>query len=448
VKRLELTIEKLVYGGDGLARLASETVAAQSPSAVSVAGRAKTIFIPYVLPGESVEAAIVEDRPGFARAKLERLLTPSPLRTAPPCQYFGRCGGCHYQHITYDEQLRFKSEILRETLRRTAKLDLAIDIQTHGSPPLNYRNRTRFHVRTKPEFSIGYFRPGSHELLPIRECPISSALINRGLQQLWSLGEAGKVPAEIGEIELFANGIDERFMVELYLRAGSNRTDLSAFARDLAAATPGSHGIVSFERLASSAPGAAQPKSNVLYGEGSMTYEVAGESYRVSAGAFFQTNRFLLPRVLELAVGQRAGRLALDLYAGVGLFAVPLARQYERVVAVESSPLSADDLRANVPANVKVSPQSTEAYLTAVAGTLRPDLIIADPPRAGLGSKVCEQVSKLGAQEIIYVSCDPATFARDLKQLASDGWSIAELRLIDLFPQTFHIEACTVLTRP
>ena len=448
MKRVELTIEKLVYGGEGLARLASESAAAQPPSDVGVAVRAKTIFAPYVLPGERVEAAIIEERPGFARAKLERVLTPSPLRTAPPCQYFEECGGCHYQHIGYEEQLNFKSEILRETLRRTAKVDLAIDIHTYGSPPLNYRNRTRFHVRTHPGFSLGYFRHGSHELLPVRTCPISSPLINRALQQLWSMGESGKVSAEIGEIELFANETDERLMIELYLRAGSNRGDsLSAFVRHLAATIPEVHGIVGFKRLASRAHVAAAASSNKLYGEGFMTYEVGSASYRVSAGAFFQTNRFLIPSMIELAVGQRQGRVALDLYAGVGLFAVPLSGRYERVVAVESSPVSADDLRANVPANVKVSSQSTEAYLTAAAGTLRPDLIVADPPRAGLGSKVCEQIGKLSTQEIVYVSCDPATLARDLKQLASEGWRIAELHLVDLFPQTFHIETCAVLRR-
>ena len=448
MKRVELTIEKLVYGGEGLARLASETAVTQPPSAVDVAGRAKTVFVPYVLPGEQVEATIVEERSGFARATLERVLTPSPLRLVPPCPYFEKCGGCHYQHMSYDEQLRFKTEILRETLRRTAKLDLAIEIQTHSSPPVNYRNRTRFHVRARQEFSIGYFRHGSHELLPVRECPISSPLINRALRQLWSLGEAGRVFAEVGEIELFANGTDESLMVELYLRAGSNRSEaLSTFARDMTAAIPEVRGIVSFERPASTGRLAGRAQSNVLYGDNSMPYEVAGGRYRVSAGAFFQTNRFLVPRMIELAVGQRQGRVALDLYAGVGLFAVPLAQQYERVVAVESSSVSTDDLRSNVPANVKVSSQSTETYFTAVAGTLRPDLIVADPPRAGLGQEVCEQIGKLSAREIVYVSCDPATLARDLKQLASGGWSIAEMHLIDLFPQTFHIETCTVLRR-
>jgi 23S rRNA (uracil1939-C5)-methyltransferase len=178
-----------------------------------------------------------------------------------------------------------------------------------------------------------------------------------------------------------------------------------------------------------------------------MNYEAAGESYRVSAGAFFQTNRFLVELMVRFTVGKCHGRMALDLYSGVGLFAVPLARRFERVIAVESSPMSVDDLRANAPANVKVSSQSSEAYLTSVAGTLKPDLIVADPPRAGLGTTVTTQISRLNPKEIVYVSCDPATLARDLKQLISDQWKVAELHLIDLFPQTFHVETCTVLRR-
>jgi 23S rRNA (uracil1939-C5)-methyltransferase len=178
-----------------------------------------------------------------------------------------------------------------------------------------------------------------------------------------------------------------------------------------------------------------------------MPYEVGTERYRVSAGAFFQTNRSLVPRMVEVVVDERKGRLALDLYSGVGLFAAPLARRFDRVVAVESAPVSAEDLRANVPSNVKVSAQSTEAYLTSVADTMQPDLIVADPPRAGIGQIVCAQIEKLRAKEFVYVSCDPATLARDLKQLTSAGLTIAEMHLVDLFPQTFHIESITVLRR-
>lgn len=176
-----------------------------------------------------------------------------------------------------------------------------------------------------------------------------------------------------------------------------------------------------------------------------MQYTVAEEIYQVSAGAFFQTNRHLTQRMLEVAIGNRCGKLALDLYSGVGFFARPLARGFERAVAVESSPISVNDLRANVSLNTKVVAQSAEAYVAGIAGKLRPELVVADPPRSGLGGRVCESIAKIRPKEFVYVSCDPATLARDLKQLTSSGLQISEMHLLDLFPQTFHIETCTVL---
>lgn len=432
---MELTVEKLVYGGDGLARLESGD------------DRAKAIFVPFVLPGERVEAMVVEERPGFGRARLEGVLQPSDERTQAVCPYFGSCGGCQYQHIEYGAQVRFKSEILRETLRRTAKLDLAVEVQAHPSPPLHYRNRTRFHVRHEPEFAIGYFHQGSHQLLPVRECPISSGLINRALKTIWELAATG-VPKEVAEIELFANAADLKLLVEVYLRQQpSDNRFLSDFARNFSSAFPAIEGLVSFRPNPSRSRQVEYVSSDVLWGKKDLHYEVAGERYVVSAGAFFQTNRFLLPQIVELVTGEQNGRLALDLYSGVGLFAVPLARRFERVIAVESSPVSAADLRVNVPANVKISSQSSEAYLASVAGKLKPELIVADPPRAGLGTAVCAELNRLPAQRMTYLSCDPATLARDLKELVSGGWRISEMHLLDLFPQTFHIETCVMLQR-
>lgn len=429
---MELTIEKLVYGGDGLARVAS-------------GDRAKTIFLPYVLPEERVEATIIEEKPGFARAQLNALIETSKLRSAPPCQYFTACGGCHYQHVRYEHQLRFKSEILKETLRRVAKLDLPMQIRTHASPELNYRNRTRFHVRRDPELAIGYVRHASRELLPIRECPISSPLINRALEELWKIGGEQQLPSAIYQVELFANERDDELLIELYVREFAERGALRHFAQAFSQSLPAIAGIAAFYGSAGSRDLAAKPE--VLSGQPALEYRVGEETYRVSAGAFFQTNRHLVGRMAELTVNGRGGKLALDLYSGVGLFTLPLARRFERVIAVESSSISASDLRSVAPGNVKVSSQTTEKYLSGAAGKLRPDLVVADPPRSGLGTIVCRQIARLPATEFVYVSCDPATLARDLKQLTSSGFEIAQMHLIDLFPQTFHIETCAVLRR-
>jgi 23S rRNA (uracil1939-C5)-methyltransferase len=430
---VELTIEKLVYGGDGLAR-------AQSGE------RAKTVFVPFVLPGEQVEATAIEERPGFARARLDRVLRPSALRSEPPCLYFTQCGGCQYQHVDYAAQLNFKSEILRETIRRTAKIDLSVPVETHSSPPLHYRNRTRFHLRHRPEFAIGYFREGSHELLPVRACPISSLLINRALDGFWKLGATCEIPTDIAQVEMFSDAVDERLLIELYFNSPSDdRSALKDFARNLASAMPEVFGVVAFAQRSPGSAGRAD-QEELLFGEKQLKYRVGDRNYSVSAGSFFQTNRFLVPKLAELVVGTHQGRLALDLYSGVGLFAAPLARGFERVIAVESYPASVQDLRANVSASVKVSAQSTEAYLTS-ATTLKPDFIVVDPPRSGLGARVCAQLNRLPAGAMTYLSCDPATLARDSAQLLTGGWRISEVHLIDLFPQTFHIETSVMLRR-
>ncbi len=197
---LLLSIEKLVYGGDGLAR---------TPPGAD--GRSMAVFVPFVLPGERVDAEIRQEKPGFARGTVTHLIEASPDRVEARCPYFRQCGGCHYQHIPYERQLEFKAGILRETLQRIAKIELQSEIRLHASPPWNYRNRTRLQVRTVPEFALGYFRIGSHEFLPVSECPISSPLINRVMARLIEFGGLS-CPAAVEEIELFADAADERLL--------------------------------------------------------------------------------------------------------------------------------------------------------------------------------------------------------------------------------------------
>ncbi len=169
-----------------------------------------------MLPGETVEAVLREEKPGFARARLDEILTASPRRIDPRCSYFQRCGGCHYQHTNYEHQLEIKTAILKENLRRIAKLELDTELNIHSSPPWNYRNRARFKVQIAPDFAIGYYKFNSHELLPVEECPISSPLINRAMTAMWQLGRAGKVPPGIQEIEFFANSDDTQLLSEVY----------------------------------------------------------------------------------------------------------------------------------------------------------------------------------------------------------------------------------------
>lgn len=443
---MQLNIEKLVYGGEGLARLPADKL-----------GSGKAVFVPFVLPGETVEAVLREQRPGFARAELDRILTISPRRIDPKCPYFQRCGGCHFQHTDYEHQLEIKVAVLKENLRRIAKLELDTELHIYPSPPWNYRNRSRFKVQTTPDFALGYYKFNSHELLPVEECPISSPLINRAVAAAWQLGRAGKVPAGIQEIEFFANGDDSQLLCEVYCSPEATGVP-EQFVAELRAALAEIIGIVFFAARAAKTGGQGDPKQLGSSGAANLIYATQLASYRVSAGAFFQVNRHLADELVNIVVRERRGGrddnrtagatgTALDLYAGVGLFSSVLNREFERVIAVESSPTSHADLLYNSPANVKAVRATTEQYLENAAGKLHPELVVVDPPRSGLGEKVIKGLAKLKAPRITYVSCDPATFSRDLARLLQSGYRVEEAHLVDLFPQTYHLESVFHLVR-
>jgi 23S rRNA (uracil1939-C5)-methyltransferase len=431
-----LSIEKLIYGGDGLAR---------TPAGAD--GRSMAVFVPFVLPGETVEAEAAPPKAGFARGSVTRLVEASTERVAARCPYFQQCGGCHYQHIPYEQQLEFKAAILRETLQRVAKIELREEIHLHASPPWNYRNRTRLQVRTAPDFTLGYFRFESHELLPVRECPISSPLINRTMARLIELGGC-ECPAEVEEIEFFADAADERLLAWALCGHGAKREDLLRWGTTLQRELPAIAGVSFFpsrRRSEDEAPVDMKPLARV--GDPAIRYRVSDTAYRVSAGAFFQVNRHLVNELVSVVTSNARGDGALDLYAGVGLFSAVLARSFHHIFAVEASLTSHSDLVQNGPANVKAVGTRTEDYLRSRPVRTRTDLIVIDPPRTGAGKAVTRWLVELGAPGIRYVSCDPATLARDLAPLLASGYRIEEAHLFDLFPQTFHIETVMLLRR-
>lgn len=423
---MNLTIEKLVYGGDGLARLPE----------------GKTVFMPYVLPTEEVSATIVQEKSSFARATADQILKPSPYRIQPQCPYFTQCGGCHYQHAGYTAQLENKRAILKETLLRNGKLEWKNDIITHSGEPWGYRNRSRFKVRSGADFAIGYHRAGSHDLLPVKQCPISSTAINRMLTHLWELGETGKVPAGINEIEVFADHADAKLVLEIYLAVGA--PEMHDFAAALQAKAPEIKGIAFFPENTAAEPSGDKPKYTV--GETTLPYQVGEKSFRVSAGSFFQVNRHLVRELVQTVVGDFHGRIALDLYAGVGLFASHLSKRFDQVFAVESAPASAADLQANAVKNIVPVLSPAEGFLPRCIN-MQPELVVVDPPRAGLGPKATQLLAALRVKRIVYVSCDPATLARDVKVFLETGYHVEEVHMIDLFPQTFHIESIVRLAR-
>jgi 23S rRNA (uracil1939-C5)-methyltransferase len=415
---MKLRIEKAIYGGDGLARIPA----------------GKTVFVPGTLPGELVEATIAADRRSFAESELEAILEPSPERVVPGCEYVPRCGGCQYQHASPAFQLHMKLDILKETLAR-AHLPLPGKIESMAGPPWGYRNRIRLHVIGG---ALGYRQRASHNLLPVTHCPIAAPLLDQAVAAVARIAKDTGLASLCDEVEFFTNGEQDQLLVSLWPespRRVRERT-LEAFAEQLRVQIPALTGVGLFSQ---------QDSSMMHWGQRSLTYTVSGTAYQVSLGAFFQINRFLLPTLLQLAIGERSGSRAWDLYSGVGLFAQAL--NFEHVTAVESEGFSANDLKKNLTKKTcRIVRANTLNFLRAPAQT-KPDFILVDPPRAGLGKEICSHLANVAAPEIVYVSCDPATLARDLQSLLQSGYSVQTMSLLDLFPQTFHMETVTFLKR-
>jgi 23S rRNA (uracil1939-C5)-methyltransferase len=425
---IDVHIEKLVYGGDGLAH-----------------HEGRTIFAPFVLPDETVSIEPVERHKKFIRGRVALITKPSADRIAAPCPHFGICGGCHYQHIPYDLQLRYKAEILRETLSRLGRISWDGPIIPHPSPPFGYRNRVQWKIGQDEHGTraVGYFQAGSQKLCPIRECPISSPLIGEALRAVARLLEAGKLPASLREMEVFADHADAELLLNLSLERFEGSPDQLAevFRSELPQVQTALIHDQARDRFE-------------LVGPGHISYRVDDHSYRVGHLSFFQVNRSLLDELVRLVVGEARGHLALDLFAGVGLFTVPLAHRFQRVIAVESNVAAARDLEANLQQSGAASPAwrhtSVEAFLEHWRG--KPDLVVLDPPRTGVPASALHGLVKLAPENIVYLSCDPATLARDLALLAGSAekpgnYQIREVHLVDVFPQTYHIEALVRLSR-
>ena len=398
------------------------------------------MFVPFVLEDETVEAEIIEQKPGFARARAEIIVNSSPRRVEAGCPYFRQCGGCQYQHIDYEHQAAIKAAILRENLHRIAKIELDVELSTHPSRPWNYRNRARLKVQADSRLTVGYYRFNSHELQPVEQCPISSPLINRAIAALSGL-KVADWQKYIREIEIFANSDDTQLLVEV--DCAPEIRDGVAIAKEMHGLLPAITGVVVF-RLG---PRSTERKQIASSGDSCLQYKVADHSYRVSAGAFFQVNRHQIAKLVELVTQGLSGEHALDLYAGVGLFSTVLSRSFAQVTAVEPSPTAHSDLLYNSPSNVKAVRATTEQFLKDAGARLRPNLVVVDPPRSGLGEMVARKLAGMEAGRIVYVSCDPATLSRDLAGLLKAGYRVRHAHMVDLFPQTYHIESVFHLTR-
>lgn len=385
----EVTIEKLVYGGDGLAHIGT-----------------RALFVPYSAPGDRLVVRLTSLARNYIRGSIESILEPSPARRDAPCLHFGVCGGCQLQHLEYSAQLMAKAAFLRESLQRIGGISWPKEIEVAPSEEFGYRARAEIKVDRdqQGQARFGFFQTGTHEVCEIDNCAVLLPAANRALLRLHS--ERSLIPADATRIYLTAG--DEGVILTPANGESSRRAEFDAL--------------------------------------GTAHQRIAGMDYAFGIRSFFQSNRTLIEELIRRAIGDSKGKIAVDLYAGVGLFSLQLSRAFEQVYAIEGNRSAAnhgiENLRANGLMNVRYEAISVEAWLKYKAGAIpRPELVLLDPPRAGLGNQVIERLALLASPEIAYVSCDPTTLARDLRRFLDHGYRLRSLIALDMFPQTFHLEA-------
>ncbi|HET6855332.1 MAG TPA: class I SAM-dependent RNA methyltransferase [Pyrinomonadaceae bacterium] len=377
-EHLEVEVERILPGGMGLAHAGG-----------------KTVFVSLAAPGDRVRVAVERRQGDVLFASIVEIITPSPVRVEPPCPYFGRCGGCDFQQLTYEAQLAAKAEMIRDCLHRIARLENVPEFVVTGSPNnWRYRMRATWQI-DQDERTIGYYERGSRRVCDVVDCAVLKPELQEKLEEVRAT-EWSQFPPELKHLDVVA----------------------------------GENGV-------SFAPAFAEFETKEL------ALTVRGEVYSYNAESFFQINPSLLEQLIDFALRDASGETVLDLYCGVGLFTLPLARGFKNVIGVEANPAAARFARRNLQraglTNARVITATvTDWFRSSKPGSV--DFVLLDPPRAGAESAVIKGILDAGPREISYVSCDPATLARDLRKLLTGGYAIASIAAFDLFPQTHHVE--------
>ncbi len=404
----QVRLTQCAYGGEVFGRLPD--------------GRA--VFVPFALPDEVVQIRLIEEKPGYARGELLEVVTPSPQRISPRCVHFGRCGGCHYQHMPYEMQLQTKAAILGEQLERIGKLKDAPLHPTVASPlPYYYRNHIQFDLTA--EGKLGYHAASTDQVFAIQECHLPQP----PLDQIWQMIDVEPIPGLQG----------------VHLRVGMNEEVMLILVCD-------DPQLPQFqvEGIPLSAVHLSPVGRQVLAGSEYLFMEVLGRIFRLSADSFFQVNTpmaaAMVEHVLHLLELDPADTL-LDVYAGVGLFSAFLAPKVGRLIAIEASESACDDFAFNLDEFDNVELYQATAEETLPVLDVHPKVILVDPPRGGLSRKARQGILRLKPQQLVYVSCDPATLARDARYLVEGGYRPHQFTPFDLFPQTYHIESISLWER-
>jgi 23S rRNA (uracil1939-C5)-methyltransferase len=425
-------ITKPLYGGQFLAR-----------------HEGKAVFVPLTLPGEHVRVRITEEKKSYSVAEPVETVLASADRIAPACQHFAVCGGCNYQHARYESQLAMKELILRETLTRSGVTPTE-KIEILAADPWAYRNRIRLGVDAQG--NPGYRSRRSHAIVPITECPIAAPALVAAAMTIAKVCRNANPTLRLNELSLFCNH-DESAMLATLFTANTEKAqakkEIELLFRQLAERIPALKGV----ELVANSNGSEPARTLAHWGDASITYQTGGFGYRVDHGAFFQVNRWLIDALIDRVVAEHTGSVAWDLFAGVGLFARRLAMRFGKVIAIESASTALAALETNLAGTAGSAIRATTLDFLRKAvqsgrsanAFERPELVVVDPPRTGLGAEVTALLAQVAPDKIVYVSCDPATLGRDLRALIAAGYSIESIALADLFPQTYHLESIVEL---
>ena len=434
-QRVSVTIERLVFQGDGLGRLPDGRV----------------IFVPSTAPGDEVEARVEEDRGHFVRGTPVRILAASPVRTDPPCQYFGTCGGCQWQHVAYPAQLEWKQRILEALLVRVGKLHgVTVAPAIDPGAPWEYRARAQLKVIGGARPCMGFHQRETNRVVDIDRCPLLDPRLNALLHALRHM----KHPSFFSLFQALreawvalGTGTGE-MLLSLFARA-QDRGALRLLFHTLQAAAPGLKGVVLLEGDPRQAPRIVD-----WCGAHALHEQIGDARFQIGATAFFQVSGLAATRLTSLVLEGAAlagTERVLELYSGVGTFSVALAKCARELVGIEANPVAAADgglnLRQNGCANARIVQAQVEQALPGIAAEGPWDVVVLDPPRQGCSRAVLELLASVRPTRLIYVSCDPSTLARDLGVLVRAGYRCGSLRPIDLFPQTFHLESVALLER-
>jgi len=423
MRKVQVAIDSMAFKGYGVARI-----------------HGKVVFVPYTVAGDKAWVEIAEEKKNYSTGRLIELIEPSPRRVNPPCPYFGSCGGCQWQHINDTAQVELKKEILRNLLRRLAGLKEIPSIEVFPSPkPYDYRIRIQLKVKEK---AMGYYREGSHQIVDINHCPISHPLVNRIIRKLREESVVFQLTKEI-DISVSQEEGEGILLFHPHPHPHPHNRQIGPFVKRLLQSEPIFRGIA-----------VAGKRKLTLFGDPLEltipSYQERNLKLRISPGSFSQVNpgqnQRLIQIVLQFSEATKEDRI-LDLYAGVGNLTLPLAMRAKEVLGIEENRTAVDDAQFNAERNGIQHCYFIQGRVEDVLSNWEreaPHLIVLDPPRAGCKT-ILDQVVRLNPRKIIYVSCEPATFARDLRLFSEKGYFLERLSLIDMFPQTYHMEVVGLL---